>query len=141
METQTLVTVDQFRTEKGERLMRTDTGFSLEIRQVVTFYALAFVITWLILSLLIFIPAMKDFAFLLIIGAYGPLVAGLITTQIFEGRAGLKAWLKTVFKLRVGLRWHLMGILFLPALIAFLHLMLFLALGGSAELSTDPPWY
>jgi hypothetical protein len=121
--------------------MRTDTGFSLEIRQVVTFYALAFVITWLILSLLIFIPAMKDFAFLLIIGAYGPLVAGLITTQIFEGRAGLKAWLKTVFKLRVGLRWHLMGILFLPALIAFLHLMLFLALGGSAELSTDPPWY
>jgi membrane protease YdiL (CAAX protease family) len=84
---------------------------------------------------------MKDFVFLLFIGAYGPFMAGMITTRIYEGRAGLKAWLKITFKWRIGLRWHLMGIFILPFLIAATHLVMYLTFVGGAALSTDPPWY
>lgn len=116
-------------------------SISMETQQVLSFYALAFAISWLVWSPLIFIPAMQDFAFLLFLGAYGPLAAGVLTTRMFNGRAGLRTWLKTVFNWRIGLRWYLAAIFFIPILIACLHLALYLTSNGSVELSTDPPWY
>jgi membrane protease YdiL (CAAX protease family) len=121
--------------------MITKNRISSETQQVLIFYALAFAISWLVWSPLIFIPAMQDFAFLLFIGAYGPLAAGMITTRVFAGQAGKKAWLKTIFRWRIGLRWYLLAIFVLPLLIACLHLALYLGLGGKAALSTNPPWY
>lgn len=116
-------------------------NISSETQQVFSFYALAFAISWLVWSPLIFIPTMQDFAFLLFLGAYGPLAAGVLTARIFNGRAGLRTWLKTVFNWRIGLRWYLAAIFVMPILIACLHLALYLVSIGSVELSTDPPWY
>jgi membrane protease YdiL (CAAX protease family) len=114
---------------------------SSETQQVLSFYALAFAISWLVWSPLIFIPIMQDVAFLLFLGAYGPLAAGVLTTRIFGGRAGLKSWLKTIFNWRIGPRWYLAAIFAIPILIACLHLALYLASRGSVVLSTNPPWY
>jgi membrane protease YdiL (CAAX protease family) len=112
-------------------------------RILITFFVLAFVISWIIWLPLLLFPARADqLDFLVLIGVYGPFLAGIITTLIYGGRAGLWSWLKSVFKWRIPVRWYLIGGILINFLFVALHIGLYLLLGGSLLLANgDIPWY
>jgi len=112
-------------------------------RMLITFFVLAFVISWIIWLPLLLFPARADqLDFLVLIGVYGPFLAGIITTLIYNGRVGLWSWLKSVFKWRIPFRWYLIGGVLINFLFVALHIGLYLLLGGSLfPASGDIPWY
>lgn len=115
---------------------------SIENRGLVTFYFLAYGVSWALWSPLIALPQWADrLGFLVILGAYGPWIAGMMTTFLFEGSTGLRRWLKAVFRWRIPFRWYLLGALLLPLGMSLLQISLYLLTGGEVELSTNPPWY
>ncbi|GAB2529385.1 type II CAAX endopeptidase family protein [Paramicrobacterium agarici] len=51
-------------------------------------------------------------------GAYlGPIASALLVTALADGRAGLRAWAKRLWKWRVGFRWYVVTIVGVPAAI------------------------
>jgi len=112
-------------------------------RMLITFFVLAFVISWIIWLPPLLFPARADqLDFLVLIGVYGPFLAGIITTLIYNGRVGLWSWLKSVFKWRIPFRWYLIGGVLINFLFVALHIGLYLLLGGSLfPASGDIPWY
>lgn len=112
------------------------------LRGAGVFYLLTFAFSWAIWSILIIFPQTADWAGLIIlIGAYGPLLAGLLLSRLAGGRGGTRAWLRQVGRVRGQWRWLLLGGLGLPLIIGLVHLALFHLSGGSYTLSSDPPWY
>jgi hypothetical protein len=114
----------------------------LEVPKVGAFYLLAFAISALLWSPLIFLPQAADkLGFLVLLGAFGPTFAALITIGWYEGSAGLRSWLKRIFTWRIQPWWYLLGGLLLPLVIALAHLAIYLLLFGAVEMAGEPPWY
>ena len=112
-------------------------------RMLITFFVLAFAISWMIWLPLLLFPARADqLDFLVLIGVYGPFLSAIITDLIYDGRAGLWNWLKSVFKWRIPVRWYLIGGVLINFLFVALHIGLYLLLGGRLLLANgDIPWY
>lgn len=112
-------------------------------RMLIMFFVLAFVISWMIwLPLLLFPARAAQLDFLVLIGVYGPFLAGIVTTLICDGRAELWNWLKSVFKWRIPVRWYFIGGVLINFLFVALHIGLYLLLGGRLLLANgDIPWY
>jgi membrane protease YdiL (CAAX protease family) len=112
-------------------------------RMLIMFFVLAYAIIWMVLlPTLIFPERAEQLDFLLLIAAYAPFLAGIITTLIYEGRAGLWSWLKSVFKWRIPVVWYLVGGVLINFLFVALHIGLYLLLGGRILLANgDIPWY
>jgi membrane protease YdiL (CAAX protease family) len=75
----------------------------------------------------------------LILGAFGPFIASLILVSITDERSGLKEWFKINFNFRIKIIWYMLGGIILPFLIAGVHHLIYLWLGGKSgiEFSTD----
>jgi membrane protease YdiL (CAAX protease family) len=112
-------------------------------RKIAAFFVLAYTITWaVLLPLLVFPQHAAQLEFLLMIGAFGPFMAAIITALAFDGHAGLWAWLKSAFKWRIPILWYLVGGVLINLLFAGLHIGLYLLLGGRIVLAQgDAPWY
>lgn len=112
-------------------------------RKMIMFFVLAYVIIWVVLlPVLVFPEWAEQLDFLLMIAAYAPFLAAFATTLIYEGRAGLWKWLKSVFKWRIPLWWYLVGGVLINFLFVALHIGLYMLLGGRIVLANgDPPWY
>jgi len=112
-------------------------------RMVIMFFVLAYAIIWVVLlPMLVFPQRASQLDFLLMIAAYAPLLAAIVTTLIYDGRAGLWSWLKSVFKWRIPVWWYLVGGVLINFLFVALHIGLYLLLGGSIVLANgDIPWY
>ncbi|MEW6041850.1 MAG: hypothetical protein AB1633_10040, partial [Elusimicrobiota bacterium] len=76
------------------------------IREMLIFIICAYSISWLIwlplvlndqLSLAIFTLPFQHF-----LGAFGPMIAALITVLRFKGRVGIKDFLSRAFKIKIG---------------------------------------
>lgn len=105
----------------------------------VRFYALAFTLSWAIWGSAIVWSGLSDWEPLLIIlGAYGPLVAAIVLAR---QSGGVTSWLRGVTGLRGRIRWILIGSLGIPLVIAIAHLVLYRIAGNPVTLSSDPPWY
>jgi membrane protease YdiL (CAAX protease family) len=76
----------------------------------------------------------------LILGAFGPFIAGIIILGITGGAEGLKDWLKKTFKFRVKIIWYLLGGFILPFFFAVFHHVIYLALGGKSGISFGADW-
>jgi membrane protease YdiL (CAAX protease family) len=75
------------------------------------------------------------------VGAFGPVAAAVIVSQMENGKPGLVRWLKQVFRLRIGLFWWLGTALLLPFAVGLIQYCLYLLLGGEAGLSDlEYPW-
>src|SRR4030042_3245408 len=75
-----------------------------------------------------------------IAGAFGPFIASLIILKITGGRSGLKDWLKTTCNFRINVIWYLLGGLLLPFLIAAVHHLIYLGLGGKSGIVLSTEW-
>ena len=112
------------------------------LRGAAVFYALTFVISWLFWGVLIVFPQSADWApVLIILGAYGPLISGLILSRIYGGSGGARRWFRSVSAVRRCWRWIVLGGLILPLVIALTHLVIYRLFVGTIALSVDPPWY
>jgi membrane protease YdiL (CAAX protease family) len=111
------------------------------IKSVVRFYVLAYVISWAIWSPLVFFPQQSErLGVLVLVGAFGPLLAAAIAAWIEGGWAECKGWLKTAFRWRIHVGWYLLGGLGLPLGTAALHVGLGALLGGQVRTPDDPAW-
>ena len=112
-------------------------------RMMIMFFVLAYVIIWVVLLPILVFPQRADqLDFLLTIAAYAPFLAAVITTLVYEGRAGLWTWLKSVFKWRIPIIWYLIGGVLINFLFVALHIGLYILLGGHIVLAGgEPPWY
>lgn len=76
----------------------------------------------------------------LILGAFGPFIAALILLRITGERSGLHEWFKINFNFRIKIIWYLLGGIILPYLIAGLHHLIYLGLGGKSGIVLSPEW-
>lgn len=88
---------------------------------LISFFVLAYVLTWWVYPLLWFSPLIGFF------GLFGPALAAIIVVTVAEGGSGLRDLLGRVLRWRVGVGWYALA-LGLPALLALgaagLHLVL-----------------
>ncbi len=112
-------------------------------KMMIMFFVLAYAIIWVVLLPILLLPQRAEqLDFLLMIAAYAPFLAAVITVLVYEGRAGLWTWLKSVFKWRIPVVWYLVGGVLINFLFVALHIGQYLLLGGHIVLAGgDPPWY
>jgi len=103
---------------------------------VLTFYVLAFAISWGGILLLVGGPGgipgsadQVDRLFLAVMGVWfaGPSVASVVTTALVDGRAGLRELLGRLLRWRVAARWFAVALLIAPLVDAATSLVLSLA--------------
>ena len=71
---------------------------------LITFFVLAYLLTWWIYPLLRFSPLLGIF------GLFGPALAAIIMAAVTGGRSGVKALLSRVVRWRVGLPWYVVAL-------------------------------
>jgi membrane protease YdiL (CAAX protease family) len=104
------------------------------------FFGLAMLFSWAIWILMIlFVPETAQLP-LLLLGGFGPFMSTIIVIRVIDGKTALKQWLKETFRVRIGLRWYLVGGLFLPFGIALLHHLFYILAGGQSAFRLDQIW-
>lgn len=88
---------------------------------LISFYVLAYAISWLIWSPVLFTDVSGDNAsgiltLCFFAGAFGPFLAAIIVTGLSEGKSQVRALLKKLVLWRIGWPWYLVAILLLPLL-------------------------
>lgn len=101
-------------------------------RPLITFFVLAFAITWTLVPLVSI-----SFAFP-VLGLFGPALAAIIVTAIAEGGAGVRALLSRVVQWRVGWVWYVAA-LGLPFALTLAARGFQLVLGGSTNAGPGDP--
>lgn len=115
---------------------------NIQTKQLALFFLLAYLISWLIWGTIIIFPeTMGEMYFLIIIGAFGPFAAAIILNRRQNGREGTKKWRQRILSIKKHIRWHLLGGLGIPLVIALIHIGFYSITQGLPELQTDPPWY
>src|SRR5918995_4865594 len=108
-----------------EAIMKT-IGTFIKRHPLLSFYALAFAITWGGLIMVVGGPSEilgtpellgRRFALVMLAWLAGPSVAGILMTGLLHGRAGLRDLLTTVTRWRVGARWYAVALLTAPLLV------------------------
>lgn len=74
-----------------------------------------------------------------LLGAFGPFFAALITTAIYDGRAGFRLLFKRLLTWRVGIQWYAFA-LFWPAVLSLAKTGIAVALGSAAPNFSQPPF-
>jgi CAAX protease family protein len=102
--------------------MKTITAF-IKRHPVLTFYALAFALSWGGILIVVGGPGgypgttkqvAQLFLFVMLAWLAGPSVASLLVTGLVDGRAGLRELLSRLLKWRVGARWYAVALLTAP---------------------------
>jgi membrane protease YdiL (CAAX protease family) len=76
----------------------------------------------------------------LILGAFGPLVSAIIMIVITKSSTDLNSWLKATFNFKINFIYYLLGGIILPFLIAGIHHIIYLALGGRSGIALSTDW-
>ena len=110
--------------------MKTIKAF-VERHPLLSFYALAFAITWGGLIMVVGGPSEilgspekfeTPFGLVLLAWLAGPSVASILMTGVVHGRAGLRDLLTRVTRWRVGARWYAVALLTAPILVTAVSL-------------------
>jgi uncharacterized protein len=113
-------------------------------RSLVVFFALAFGISWAVwvpaaLASYSIVSFQIDSTTSGLLGVFGPFVATLITTRIYDGRAGFSTLFKRLLTWRVGIRWYLF-VLFWPAVLSLAKTAFAVLSGSAAPDFSQPPF-
>jgi membrane protease YdiL (CAAX protease family) len=115
---------------------------NIQKNQLALFFILAYLISWSIWGTLILFPeTMGENYFLIIIGAFGPFASATILNRRQKGKEETTKWRKKILSIRKHVKWHLIGGLGIPLIIALLHVGYVSITQGLPSLQTDPPWY
>jgi len=76
----------------------------------------------------------------LIIGAFGPFGSAIIITGISKGKSNLKDWIRTIFNFRINIIWYLLGGIAFPFIIAIIHHLFYITLGGQSGTDLSLEW-
>ena len=90
----------------------TDARINLSRHLVVKFVALAYLVSWVIWSLL-FLPGIGASGWatwLIPAGGFGPAIAAFVTVWRSEGRTALKTWLRSLLVWRLHLGWYALAL-------------------------------
>ena len=103
------------------------------------YFVLTFAISWTIWIIGDSILPERLFTISLVLGAFGPFLSAVIIIRISKSKASLKKWLRSIFNFRIPVGWYLLGGIVLPFLIAAIHHIIYIVLGGQSgvEISTD----
>ena len=125
----------------GEEMAESDRRqFQYTRRMLVLYFVLTFAITWSILiPALAIVPEDGQILFI-ILAAFGPFLAAVITIWTSKGRAELGQWLRQVLTLRLPVVLYLAGAFFLPIGVGVLQYGLYRVLGGEPDFSSAIPW-
>ena len=107
-------------------------GESQSAASLLSFFALAFTWSW---ACWLLAPAVKSEVpvagtVLSLVGGFGPSLAAVVVVAACAGKAGLRRWLTTCLRWRVGWRWVLLAFLF-PVFFMGLAAAAHVALGGT----------
>lgn len=124
--------------------MASTISISSKPRSLVVFFALAFGISWIVwiptaLASYGLVPFQIDSSFSGLFGAFGPFFAALITTAIFERRAGFGTLFKRLLTWRVGIQWHLF-VLLCPVVLSLAKTGIAVVLGSTVPDFSQPPF-
>jgi membrane protease YdiL (CAAX protease family) len=110
-------------------------------REIIVFFAAAFALSWLFwLPALaaqksgLSVPVSREF--LLRAGTFGPSATGLVLAYCFGGKGELRALLKSMLHIRIGLKWLLFAVFVLPGVSA-ISCLVFRLIGGELP---EPPF-
>jgi membrane protease YdiL (CAAX protease family) len=108
------------------------------------FFALAFGFTWIVwvpqaLASHGYLSFTIDAALAGLFGAFGPCLAALITTALYDGRAGFRDLFRRLVTLRVGLQWYAF-VLCWPAIVSLAKSGIAVALGSTPPDFSRPPF-
>ena len=110
------------------------------IKKILRFILLSFSFSWIIwLSAILLLPEKYNLPFLLL-GSFGPFVSAMIVIKKFDGKDRLKNWLKISFSLRGIVFWLIFGGIVFPFVIAALHHIIYLVLGGGSGFNWNQRW-
>lgn len=97
---------------------------------IVAFFVLSYLFAWGLWGPVgLFIP--NATTVFVLAGAWAPTAAALIVTALLDGRAGVRAMLRSALRWRVALRWYVVAALG-PTVVALLAILLHMLLGGMA---------
>ncbi len=124
--------------------MDTPITVTAKSRSVVVFFLLAFGISWAVwipaaLGSHGLIPSQFSFAPSPLLGAFGPFIAALITTAIFDGRAGFGSLFRRFLVWRVNILWYLFVLLW-PAIFSLLKTGIAVLMGTAIPDFSQPPF-
>jgi membrane protease YdiL (CAAX protease family) len=125
----------------GETARSDSPTFQYTPRMIVLYFVLTFAITWAILIPTVAAVPQDDQILFIILAAFGPFLAAVITIWTSKGRTALRQWLRQVFRLRIPVILYLAGAVFLPFVIGVLHYGMYRLLGGEPDFSIAQPWY
>jgi membrane protease YdiL (CAAX protease family) len=115
--------------------------YQYSLRMVGMFFILAFAITWgILIPTLAYVPEDRQTIYI-IMAAFGPFLAAVITIWTNQGWPALYRWLIKLFRLRIPLVLYLAGAFLIPIAMGGLHYALYRILGGEPALSAAEPWY
>lgn len=75
-----------------------------QTRQIMIFFLLSFLISWLFYGLVILTDGLEVLSILKVLGTFGPFVASVIIIKVNGG--GIRHWLRHIFVWRIKLRWY-----------------------------------
>ncbi|MFH1634320.1 MAG: CPBP family intramembrane glutamic endopeptidase [Chloroflexota bacterium] len=124
--------------------MASTISVSSKPRSLVVFFALAFGLSWVAwvpaaLASYDIISIQIDTTLSGLLGAFGPCFAAVITTAIYDGRAGFSTLFKRLLTWRVGIQWYLF-VLFWPAVLSLLRTGIAVVLGSAMPDFSQPPF-
>lgn len=105
------------------------------------FVALTFVWTWAFLFPAVEIVDDLYRTLLIIVAAFGPFLAAIVTIRVFEGKEKLKGWLKTIFRFKIPVILYIAGAFLIPILIGSLQYLTYRVVGGVPNPGSAEPWY
>jgi len=122
--------------------MASTTRVSSKLCSLVVFFALAFGLSWAVwvpaaLASYDLIAFQMNATLGSLLGAFGPCFAAVITTAIYDGRAGFSMLFKRLLTWRVGLQWYLF-VLFWPAVLSLMKTGIAVALGSAMPDFSQP---
>jgi len=95
-------------------------------RPIITFFVLAYVLTWPVIPLVSVSPLLG------LPGLFGPALAAIVVAYLAGGKSGLRDLASRLVRWRVGARWYAVA-LGLPAVLALTSTGLHLLLGASTQ--------
>jgi membrane protease YdiL (CAAX protease family) len=104
------------------------------------YFILTFAISWSVWFLGSILLPEDLFLIALVPGVFGPFLAAVLIIRISKGKATLRSWLRKIFNLRISVRLYLLGGLFLPFLLAGMHHLIYMILGGQSGLELSMDW-